>query len=163
MVWSDIFWYGDIHVWAKKKKIIFKIVCTKYMGNCEAMRSSTHSFAYSYRLFKKCFWWKLQKFKISYLPYLLSHLKHQMFTVIFEMFYSFSWNNLNLNRVSPLIYRCMLCLKILRLTTVTTWWILTLYSVLVFTRWTSRLDRPMKIPVIYSRFIRRYLTLKVYI
>ena len=25
------------------------------MENCEAMRSSTHSFAYSYRLFKKCF------------------------------------------------------------------------------------------------------------
>ena len=26
------------------------------MENCEAMTSSTHSFAYSYRLVKKCFW-----------------------------------------------------------------------------------------------------------
>ena len=39
----------------QKKETIFKILCTKYMENCEAMRSSTQSFAYSYRLFKKCF------------------------------------------------------------------------------------------------------------
>ena len=30
-------------------------LCTKWMENCEAMTSSPHSFAYSYRLFKKCF------------------------------------------------------------------------------------------------------------
>ena len=34
---------------------IFKIVCTKYMASSEAMTSSTHSIAYSYRLVKKCF------------------------------------------------------------------------------------------------------------
>ena len=33
----------------------FKNLCTKYMANSEAMTSSTHSFAYSYRLVKKCF------------------------------------------------------------------------------------------------------------
>ena len=31
------------------------ILYTKYMENCEAMRSSSHSFAYSCRQFKKCF------------------------------------------------------------------------------------------------------------
>ena len=30
-------------------------LCTKWMENCEAMTSSPHSFAYSYRLVKKCF------------------------------------------------------------------------------------------------------------
>ena len=30
-------------------------LCTKWMENCEVMTSSTHSFAYSYRLVKKCF------------------------------------------------------------------------------------------------------------
>ena len=30
-------------------------LCTKLMKNCEVMTSSTHSFAYSYRLVKKCF------------------------------------------------------------------------------------------------------------
>ena len=30
-------------------------LCTKWMVNCEAMTSSTHSFAYSYGLVKKCF------------------------------------------------------------------------------------------------------------
>ena len=52
-VCSDIFWHGDILVWAKRK--FSNISYTKYMdNNCEAMISSTHSFAYSYRLFKKC-------------------------------------------------------------------------------------------------------------
>ena len=40
-------------VWAKYW--IFKNLCTKYMANSEAMTSSTRSFAYSYRLVKKCF------------------------------------------------------------------------------------------------------------
>ena len=34
---------------------ILKILCTKYMASSEVMISSTHSFAYSYRLVKKCF------------------------------------------------------------------------------------------------------------
>ena len=58
---------------------------TKYMENCEAMTSSTHSFAYSYRLFKKCF--------DENLPYFLSDLR-KIVTVLFEMFYSFYWFNL---------------------------------------------------------------------
>ena len=40
-------------VWAKYYN--FKILCTKYMASSEVMTSSTHSFAYSYRLVKKCF------------------------------------------------------------------------------------------------------------
>ena len=31
------------------------MLCTKYMASSEAMTSSTHSFAYSYGLVKKCF------------------------------------------------------------------------------------------------------------
>ena len=31
------------------------MLCTKYMASSEVMTSSTHSFAYSYRLVKKCF------------------------------------------------------------------------------------------------------------
>ena len=34
---------------------MFKILCTKYMVSGEVMTSSTHSFAYSYRCFQKCF------------------------------------------------------------------------------------------------------------
>ena len=34
---------------------LLSFLCTKWMENCEAMTSSTHSFAYSYRLVKKCF------------------------------------------------------------------------------------------------------------
>ena len=41
------------------------------------------------------------KFKNSYLPYLLSDL-HHIFTVLFEMFYSFYWINLNLDWIFPL-------------------------------------------------------------
>ena len=40
-------------VWAKYWK--FLNLCTKYMASSEVMTSSTHSFAYSYRLVKKCF------------------------------------------------------------------------------------------------------------
>ena len=42
----------------EQKRGNFQISYTKYMGNCEVMRSSTHSFAfttYSYQLFKKFF------------------------------------------------------------------------------------------------------------
>ena len=47
---------SDITIKGLGKKIkIFKILCTKYMASSEAMTSSTHSFAYSYGLVKKCF------------------------------------------------------------------------------------------------------------
>ena len=50
---------------------------------------------------QEMFRWKLQKFKISYLPYVLSNF-HQNFTALFNFFYSFYWLNLNLDRISPL-------------------------------------------------------------
>ena len=49
---------------------------TKYMENCEAMTSPAHSFAYSYRLFKKCF--------DENLPYFLSDLRFIRFTSNFH-------------------------------------------------------------------------------
>ena len=78
-VCSDIFWYGEmlLHVWAKKKENLY----TKYIDNCENMTSSTHSFAYSYRLFKMCFV-ENSKFHIFFI--FLSEL-HQIFTVLFEI------------------------------------------------------------------------------
>ena len=45
----------DITIKVGAKIKIFKILCTKYMASSEAMTSSTHSFAYSYGLVKKCF------------------------------------------------------------------------------------------------------------
>ena len=53
---TNISWY-ERHNYKKfgQKIKIFKIVCTKYMASSEAMTSSTHSFAYSYGLVKKCF------------------------------------------------------------------------------------------------------------
>ena len=44
-VCSDIFWYGDmlLHAWEKMHN--FKRLYKTYMENCEAMRSSTHSFS----------------------------------------------------------------------------------------------------------------------
>ena len=53
---SNISWYEwhDYQRLGQKIKI-FKILCTKYMASSEAMTSSTHSFAYSYGLVKKCF------------------------------------------------------------------------------------------------------------
>ena len=61
----------------------------RYMEKSEAMTSSTHSFAYSYQLFQEMFCWKLQNFKISYLPYFVSNL-HQIFTVLFEFYFTLS-------------------------------------------------------------------------
>ena len=40
------------HSWNMK---FLSFLCTKWMENCEAMTSSTHSFAYSWWLVKKCF------------------------------------------------------------------------------------------------------------
>ena len=38
-------------LWINACRIMFALI---YFDNCEVMRSSTHSFAYTYRLFKKC-------------------------------------------------------------------------------------------------------------
>ena len=67
---TNISWYEghNYQKFAQKTKI-FKILCTKYMASSEAMTSSTHSFAYSYGLVKKCFLkicetWKCHNFLI---------------------------------------------------------------------------------------------------
>ena len=49
MIWGTYY-----HKFGQNIKI-FKILCTKYMASSDAMTSSTRSFAYSYRLVKKCF------------------------------------------------------------------------------------------------------------
>ena len=49
MIWGTYY-----HKFGQNIKI-FKILCTKYMESSEGMTSSTRSFAYSYRLVKKCF------------------------------------------------------------------------------------------------------------
>ena len=49
MIWGTYY-----HKFGQNIKI-FKMLCTKYMASSEVMISSTHSFAYSYRLVKKCF------------------------------------------------------------------------------------------------------------
>ena len=66
----------------------------------EAKRSSTHSFAYSYRLFKKCFVENYTRFNILYLTYFSSDL-HLIFIVLSEIVYSFSLINLNLEWIFP--------------------------------------------------------------
>ena len=103
-VCADIFWYGEmlLHVLPQKKReYVQNFICTKYMENCEAMTSSTHSFAFSYRLFKKFFIANYENSKFHIFLILLSHL-HQIFTFLFKMFYSFYWINLNLDQISPL-------------------------------------------------------------
>lgn len=40
---------------SEQKNQQFSTICTKHLESCEAMTSSTHSFAYSYQCFKKCF------------------------------------------------------------------------------------------------------------
>ena len=56
-VYSDMFWYGDVllHVWAKSLQFSKFCIQNNYMGKSEARTSSTHTFAYSYRLLKKCY------------------------------------------------------------------------------------------------------------
>ena len=79
-----------IHVWEEKNENVQHFIYTEYMENCESMRwdhrlTHLHIFILiAQELFRS----KLQKFKISYLPNFLSGL-HQIFTVLFEMFYFF--------------------------------------------------------------------------
>ena len=58
-VCSDIIFilgHALVYMFQQQQKMnSFKMLCTKYMENCEVMTSSTHLFAYSYQLFKKCF------------------------------------------------------------------------------------------------------------
>ena len=69
------------------------------MASSEAMTSSTHSFAYSYRCFQKMFREILRVyFKVSQLPYFSTDF-HQ---VLFTVFTLSSEIKLNLFRISPL-------------------------------------------------------------
>ena len=84
-VCSDIL-YCDMgtcfYMFEQKKMKHFKILYTKYVEYCEAMRLSTHSFAYSYQLFKKCVV-EITKIQISYLPYFFNPIY-----IKFALFYS---------------------------------------------------------------------------
>ena len=75
-------------------------LCTKWMGNCEAMTSSTRSFAYSYQLVKKCF------LKICETSKCHNFLIFQPIFIRFSLFYSQIFTlsyeiKLNLFRISP--------------------------------------------------------------
>ena len=75
LLWYILIW-GHVYIFEQKKNN-FKILYTKYMKNCEAMRS-THLHNYLYRLFKNVL---LKITKIwHFLSYFLSDL-HQIFTV----------------------------------------------------------------------------------
>ena len=76
-------------------------LCTKWMGNCEAMTSSTRLVAYSYQLVKKCF------LKICETSKCHNFLIFQPIFIRFSLFYSQIFTlsyeiNLNLFRISPL-------------------------------------------------------------
>ena len=70
----------------------------------------THSFAYSYRLVKKCFLKICETTKCH--NFLFSTDFHQVFTVLFEIVYSFFWIKLNLFRISPLMRWYVSCILI---------------------------------------------------
>ena len=80
---------------------VLSFLCTKWMGNCEAMTSSTRSFAYSYQLVKKCFLKICETSKchnfLIFQPIFIrfSPFYSQMFTLSYEI-------KLNLFRTSPL-------------------------------------------------------------
>ena len=104
-VCSDIFWYGDMHVLFtclskeqtnNRNVQIVIYFYTKYMENCEAMRSSTHSFAYSYWVFKKYFVenYENSKFHIFLIFYPI-YIK-------FSLFCSKCFNLSNLDQITPL-------------------------------------------------------------
>ena len=68
-----------------------KFYVQKYMASSEAMTSSTRSFAYSYRLVKKCISENLRNCQ-SVITSLFFNKYHQVLTVLFTNFYSFFWN-----------------------------------------------------------------------
>ena len=85
------FLYGDVllHVCTKKLQFqtLIKHMYTKYVyGKSEAVTSSTHSFAFISTFQKKCFVKNCKTLQF-HLPYFQSDL-HQIFTVLFDFFYS---------------------------------------------------------------------------
>ena len=89
-----------IHVWAKKdehfQNCIYK-THGKFWGD-----EATHSFAYSYRLFKKCF---VENYENSNFHIFLILFIYSQISMFCANFFTLSliWTNLNLDRSSPLI------------------------------------------------------------
>ena len=80
---------------------LFKILCTKYMASSEVMKSSTHSFAYSYRLVKKCFVKICETSKChNFLIFQPIFIRFSLLCL--KIFTCFSEFKLNLFRISPL-------------------------------------------------------------
>ena len=76
-------------------------LCTKLMENCEAMTSSSHSFAYSYQLVKRCFLKICETSKCH--NFLIVQLIFIKFSLFCLNFFSLSSDiKLNLFRISPL-------------------------------------------------------------
>ena len=94
-----LIWGTYYHKFGQNIKI-FKLLWTKYMASSEVMTSSTHSFAYSYRLVQKCFvkicetskFHNFLIFQPIFITFSLLCLK------IFTLFLKFK---LNLFRISP--------------------------------------------------------------
>ena len=85
-----------------------KKICTKYMASSEVMTSSTHSFAYSYRLVKKCFVKICENSKchnfLTFQPIFIrfSLLCLKMFTLSSEIKLNLLWSSsLILNMMHP--------------------------------------------------------------
>ena len=100
IMFTPIYFYMRTCFSVFEPNIFFIIWYTKYMDNCEAMTSSTQSFAYidcSRNVLLKIK--KIQNFISSLF---LSDL-HQIFTVLLIFFfYYFYWINLNLDQIFPL-------------------------------------------------------------
>ena len=89
-----------LHVWATTKKDFQNGRYAKYVENCETMTSLSHSFAYSYRLFKKYFVENNENYKFHI--FLICYPIYIKFPLFCSKLYSFYWINLNLDWISPL-------------------------------------------------------------
>ena len=107
---SNILIWGTYYHKFGQNITIFKIVCTKYMASSEVMTSSTHSFAYSYRLVKICFL-KICETSKCHNFLIFQPIFMQVFTVILNLFTLSSKLKLNLLWSSSLmiywVYRYM--------------------------------------------------------
>ena len=117
MIWGTYY-----HKFGQNIKI-FKILCTKYMASSEVMTSSTHSFAYSYRLVKKCFVKICETchnfliFQPIFIRFLLLCL--EIFTLSSEIKLNLLWSSsLMLAKLRGPSY-----LRVYKLNPLTPWWI----------------------------------------
>ena len=75
-----------------------QILNTKYMENCEALRSSTHSFAFISTVQEKCSGENYENSTFHILFFF--RFTSNIFTDLLKMFYSFYWINLNRDWIS---------------------------------------------------------------